>query len=217
MFYVFYWYVEPTGDTDSEGDRLDGALGIGRFTLEQGDTIYHPVRYDLRWDQYPDTVAVTAYFPMGEIRLLKVRWDGSFWEADRTLFVLGDSTDAGTDLFLPPGPPIRPTTPFTEPRWPDTAEALGRDCPPVEEIWSGNGSLVKDQCTLDAINTAMRFVWREPSELRQRAIRDGHVLTDLFHRLDNQYEINPYMAGIFGLEERESMTTEVRSIKWAGN
>ena len=216
-FYVFYRFNNPEGDPKTEADVLDGALNIARATLEQSNTIYHPVRYDVSWEQHPDTVIVNAYFPMGEKRFVTVRWDGTLWKAERTIYTPGDSTDAGVGGAIPPGPPIKHTVPFTEPRWADTAEVLGRDCPPVEAIWSGNGNLVTDQCTLDAIDTAMRFAWREPSELRQRAIRDGHVLTDLFHRIDNQHEINPYHDAVFGQEARASITTEIRNIKWAGN
>ena len=223
-FYVFYWFHDPQGDTDLESESLDGALNIVRSKLELGDTIYHPVRYDLRWADYPTEATITGYYPLGEIRILNAFFDGSLWKADTIVYTPGDSSDAGVGGAIPPGPPIRPTTPFAEPRWPDTAEALGRGCPPVEEIWSltrlrlwsSNAIRVEDQCTLDAIDTALRYVWSSPSELRQRAIRDGHVLTELLERFDNQHEINPYRAAVFGEEARSRTTVRVRKMYWAG-
>ena len=216
-YYTLYWFNDPEGDTDQEVKRFDAALRIARLSkFEQGNTIYSPVRYDLHWEDYPGVVSLTAYFPLGENRRVEVSANGESWTVGDSVFILSNSTDAGTDQVMPKGPPIRLTTPFAEPRWPDTAEALGRDCLPVEVLWSGNGSLVRDQCTLDAVDTALRFAWREPSELRQRAIRDGHVLTDLFHRLDNQYETSPFLAALTGEEARAQLTVEVANIKWAG-
>ena len=72
-------------------------------------------------------------------------------------------------------PPIRPTTPFAEPQWPYTAKALGRDCPPVEEIWAGYGSEVTDPCTVRAIEKAVESAWTRFAATRQQAIRDGHA------------------------------------------
>ena len=223
-FYSFYWFHDPEGNTDREVEALEGALNIIRSKMEPGNTIYHPIRYDLRWAEYPTEANITGYYPVGEVRILNARFDGRRWKADTTVYTPGYSTDAGAGVAIPEGPPIRPITPFAEPRWPDTAEALGRGCPPVEEIWSvtpirlspSNTIRVKDQCTLDAIHTALRYVWSSPSELRQRAIRDGHVLTELLERFDNQHEINPYLAAVFGEEARSRTTVKVRTMYWAG-
>ena len=215
-YHVFYWFHDPEGDTDQEVTGFNDALKIARLgKFELGDTIYLPVRYDLQWEEHPDVVSVTAYFPLGENRRVRVRSNGGSWALGDAVFVLSNSTDVGTDQVIPKGPPMPLTTPFAEPRWADTSVALGRDCPPVEAIWAGNGHLITDQCTLDAINTALQMAWREPSELRQRAIRDGHVLGDLFHRLDNQ--ANPYLAAYTGEFSRAQSTVEVRNMKWAGN
>ena len=179
VFYSFYWFHDPEGDIDAETELLGGALNIVRSKLEPPNTIYHPVRYDLRWPSIRWEASITGYYPVGEIRILNAFFDGSFWKADTIVYTPGDSSDTGAGVAIPAGPPIKPTTPFAEPRWPDTAEALGRDCLPVEDLWTTKGAPVKDQCTLNAIDTALRYVWSSPSELRQRAIRDGHVLTDL--------------------------------------
>ncbi|MDE0234540.1 MAG: hypothetical protein OXM62_05995 [bacterium] len=216
VFYSFYWFNDPYGDVETEIELLGDALNIARSKLEPPNTIYHPVRYDLRWAEHPTEVVITGYYPVGEIRTLTVFFEDPLWRADTIVYTPGDSTDAGEGVAIPAGPPIKPTTPFAEPRWPDTAEALGRDCPPVEQLWTANGAPVKDQCTLDAIDTALRYAWTSPSELRQRAIRDGHVLTDLFVRFDNQDEINPFVGTWLDEEGRSRITVNVQNMHWAG-
>ena len=217
IFYMFFWFQDPEGDIDAEVEALSGALNIVRSKLELSSTIYRPVRYDLRWAEYPVEASVIGYYPLGEKRILNTSFDGRLWKADTTVYTPSDSTDAGVGGAIPPGPPIRPTTPFAEPRWPDTAQALGRDCAPVEELWPGNAAPVTDQCTLDAIDTALQYAWSSPSELRQRAIRDGHVLTDLFTRFDSLDEINPFLTAWYGEEGRSRITVNVRDMRWAGN
>ena len=86
----------------------------------------------------------------------------------------------------------------------------------MEELWSANGARVKDQCTLDAIDTALKSAWSSPSELAQRAIRDGHVLTDLFAHWDNQDEINPFAGAWRDKESRSRITVNVSDMHWAG-
>ena len=178
-FYRFDFLNTPLSDADGltqehreEIRAFEKALASARLVLEQSPVIYYPYRYDIRWVEYPNAVSVTGAFPRGETRQVLTRQSGSSWTADQ-----------GIDI--PGGPPIRPTTPFAAPRWADTAGVLGRSCAPVEEIWT-RGSPVTDSCTLNAIETALDYLWTGSSELRQRAVRDGHVLTDLFGRLDNQ-------------------------------
>ena len=217
IFHMFLWFHDPQGDIDAETGALSDALNIVRSKLESPSSIYRPVRYDLRWAEYPTEATITAHYPVGEIRILNARFDGRLWKTDTTVYTPSISTDADAGVAIPPGPPIRPTTPFAEPQWPDTANDLGRDCPPVEELWTGYGTPVTDQCTLDAVDTALRYAWAGPSELAQRAIRDGHILTDLFIRLDNQDEINPFLTAWVGEEGRSRITVNVRNMHWAGN
>ena len=207
-FYRFNFLNTPLSDADGltqehreENGAFEKALASARLVLEQSPVIYYPYRYDIRWVEYPNAVSVTGAFPRGETRQVLTRQSGSSWTADQ-----------GIDI--PGGPPIRPTTPFAAPRWADTAGVLGRSCTPVEEIWT-RGSPVTDSCTLSAIETALDYLWTESSELRQRAVRDGHVLTDLFGRLDNQD--NAYLAGLYGEKARAGVTTKVRNVRWAGN
>jgi len=71
--YSFYWFHDPRGDTDEEIGALEGALNIVRSKIEPGNTIYHPIRYDLRWAEYPTEASITGYYPVGEVRILNAR------------------------------------------------------------------------------------------------------------------------------------------------
>ena len=115
---------------------------------------------------------------------------------------------------LPLPPPIRPTTPFTQPLWDHLAEGLGRDCPPVEEVWGGYGTEVTDPCTLKAIETAVDWMWRGEALTRANAIRDGQAMIDFLLELES-FE-DPYENAILGYESRVGGAILVRDIKWAG-
>ena len=207
-FYRFHFLSTPVSEADglTEQQRVElvlfgGALTSARQALEQSPIIYYPYRYDIRWDEYPNVATVSAAYPLGETRQIITRRSGASWTADQ-------------NVDLPGGPPIRATTPFATPRWADTAGILGRNCPAVEDIWT-RGAAVSDSCTLNAIEKALDYLWTESSDLRQRAVRDGHVLTGLFGRLDNQD--NAYLAGLYGEKARAGVTTKVRNVRWAGN
>ena len=207
-FYRFHFLNTPVSEADglTEQQREElvlfgGALTSARQALEQSPIIYYPYRYDIRWDEYPNVATVSAAYPLGETRQIITRRSGASWTADQ-------------NVDLPGGPPIRATTPFATPRWADTAGILGRNCPAVEDIWT-RGAAVTDSCTLNAIEKALDYLWTESSDLRQRAVRDGHVLTGLFGRLDNQD--NTYLAALYGEKARAGITTKVRNVRWAGN
>lgn len=207
-FYTFHFLDAPrsTGESltrqqQDEVEALGKVLAGARSVLEQSPIVYYPYRYDIRWADYPDEASVSAVYPRGEIRQVTARRDGAAYHAN-------------PNVDIPSGPPIRPTTPFGPPRWADTADALGRSCPPVEDIWTRGGS-VTDACTLSAIESAMDYLWTESSELRQRAVRDGQVLTDLFNRLDTQD--NAYLEALYGAPGRLGVTTAIRNVRWAGN
>ncbi|MCE2528181.1 MAG: hypothetical protein J4G00_11745 [Actinomycetia bacterium] len=207
-FYVFHHLSTPPAAGDSltqqhrdELEALGEVLAGARSVLEQSPIIYYPHRFDIRWASYPDEAIVSAVYPRGETRQVTTRRSGSAYNAN-------------SNVEVPSGPPIRPTTPFGPPRWADTADALGQTCPPVEEIWV-RGASVTDTCTLNALQRAMDYLWTESSELRQRAVRDGQVLTDLFTRLDTQD--NAYMAALYGAQGRLGVTTAIRNVRWVGN
>ena len=164
--FFFFHHQETDSDYNSKVRREEAIfyqLLLGaRDLLLDTDWVYFPYRYDLSWAEYPTTVRLEAAYPLGEEIELLVSHDGQKW-------------DLPENIETPEAPPIRPTTPFAEPRWPDTATQLGRDCPPVEDLWE-QGKTVEDPCTLEAIHTALTWVWAAPTDLRQRAIRDGPAL-----------------------------------------
>ena len=135
------------------------------------DWVYFPHRYDVAWSEDPNFVNITGTYPLGE---------------QRTLMLNIDPKERGAaNIELPLAPPIRPTTPFTEPQWPDTAHYLGRNCPPVEEIWDGYRTEVTDPCTLKAVEFAVDWMWTGDATYRQRAIRDGRALADFLQQIDS--------------------------------
>ena len=118
---------------------------------------------------------------------------------------------------LPLPPPIRPTIPFAYPQWPDTAHFLGGNCPPVEEIWDGYGSEVTDPCTLEAVATAVDWMWTGDASFRQRAVRDGQAMAPFFQHIDSIED--PYLKAILGHDSRINGLAYIREggTSWAGH
>ena len=151
----------------------------------------------------PNVVAITGTYPLGEQRTLLLNTDPE-----------QRSGPPNIELPLPAPPPIRPTTPFTQPLWDGAAEPLGRDCPPVEEIWGGYGTEVTDPCTRRAIRTAVDGMWRADANLRANAIRDGQALADFLLELDS-FE-DPHENATLGYDSRVNGWTYTENVKWAG-
>ena len=162
-YHVFYHYND-LGDPQVQYETMREATryGVRSVFVPLTDWVWFPHRYDVSWSDVPNVVAVTGTYPLGEQRTLLLHTD-----RDQR------SGRPNIALPLPLPPPIRPTTPFTQPQWLEIAEAMGRDCLPVEEVWNGNGTEVTDPCTLKAIETAVDWMWRGNIELQQLAIRDG--------------------------------------------
>lgn len=163
--------------------------------------VYYPYRYDLVWVEYPSVMEVTATFPLGEVLVVAFERDGDWageWDG----------------VEWPTGPPIRPTIPFAEPRYPDTAQALGRNCPPVEDLWE-QGADVTDPCTIAAVSTAIRYAETGPTPHRMAAIRDGHTLDGVFDFQDSV--VNPLDARIYAEHGRSDLLIEFEGMKWAGS
>ncbi len=161
--------------------------------------IYYPVRYDLSWHEHPDTVKVVATWPLGEQRELLV-------------------TDGAplAEIELPTGPPLARTTPYTEPDFPETAALLGRDCPPVEQLWSLDAP-VEDPCTLEAVRTAFQFAHAAatPQQIRA-AVRDGHVLTETIAQIKEIGNQDSFFAYWFDPANPGHYLAEARNVRWAG-
>ena len=198
--YYFFHYQDTDKDYQKRVRREETIfyqilLGTRKLLLDT-DWAYLPYRYDLSWSEYPTTVHLVAAYPLGQEVEMLVSHDGLKWD-------LPEQVDG------PAAPPIRPTNPFAEPRWADTATQLGRDCPPVEDIWQRNRT-VGDPCTLEAIHNALTWVWAAPSDLRQRAIRDGHVLAEMFHQMDTTEDLVVYAA--YSEQARVGGTVETKEV-----
>ena len=203
-YHVFYHY-NTLGDPQVQYETMRKAVsyGVRSVFVPLTDWVWFPHRYDVSWSDVPNMVAVTGTYPLGEQRTLLLH-------ADRDQ----RSGRPNVELPLPLPPPIRPTTPFTEPLWPQYAEILGRGCPPVEEIWNGYGTEVTDPCTLKAIETAVDGMWRADANLRAVAIRDGQALADFLLGLES-FE-DPYENATLGYESRVGGWTYTENVKWAG-
>ncbi len=192
----FYRFYHMRGDEQTELWR-----GWQR-TLDvflRPPVIYYPVRYDLSWHDSPDTVKVVATWPLGEQRELLVT-DG----------------EPLAEIELPPGPPLPPTTPYTDPQFPETATLLGRDCPPVEQLWSLDAP-VEDPCTRAAVRTAFQFAHgaATPRQI-QAAVRDGHVLGETIAQLKDIANQDSFSAYWFDPANPGHYLAEVRNVRWAG-
>ena len=198
-YYRFYHGLRE--DSAAEREAFWQAIQLAHnVQLQKIGGIYFPYRYDVAWVEYPNRIAVMLTFPLGEtLKVAVTRVDG-LWAAD-------------WGIEFPPGPPIHPTTPFSEPRFPGTAQALGRGCPPVEEVWRRNQP-VEDPCTLQAVRTAIEYAWSGTLEQRMGAVRDGQVLADLLEAVDNIQD--PFIASGMGPVGRATTTIEIRGVKWRG-
>ena len=203
--YVAFYHFDSVSDEDREAQlkvlqQVSGYAVRWAF-MYTADWLYFPYRYDVSWDDQPDTVVVVGTYPLGEERTLRIHVDPNQREA--------------LDIDLPLPPPIRPTTPFTAPEWVGVAaEGLGRECPPVEEIWDGYGTEVTDPCTLKAVETAVDWMWRGDAIWRQRAIRDGRAMIDFLLELES-FE-DPHENALLGFDSRVNGWTYTENVKWAG-
>ena len=202
-YHVFYHY-NSLGDAQVQYESMREAMryGVRSVFVPLTDWVWFPYRYDVSWSDVPNVVAVRGTYPLGE---------------QRTLLVPLDPQQRGApniEMPLPLPPPIRPTTPFTQPLWDHLPEGLGRDCPPVEEIWNGYGTEVTDPCTLKAVETAVDWMWRDNADWRWSAIRDGQAMIDFLLELES-FE-DPYENALLGYESRVGGAILVRDVKWAG-
>ncbi|MCQ3804132.1 MAG: hypothetical protein KTV45_08515 [Acidimicrobiia bacterium] len=204
--HVFYHYNDfEDPQVQYQIMREAASHAVRNVFMHATDWVWFPYRYDVTWTDNPNLVAIAGTYPAGEQHTLLLPIDSEQREAPHI------------ELPLPLPPPTRPTTPFAEPQWQwnDTARFLGRDCPPVEEIWDGYGSEVTDQCTLEAIATAVDWMWTGDAEYRQRAIRDGTAMADFLLEIDSLE--NPFLKAEHGSDSRGNGGSQIRSVYWAGH
>ena len=206
-YHFFYHYNDLEDEQIQYQVMREAASHAVRWVfIPLTDWVWFPHRYDISWTDDPNIVAIRGTYPLGEQRTLLLHTDPE-----------QRSGRADIELPLPLPPPIRPTTPFLEPQWPETAEGLGRDCPPVEEIWGGYGTEVTDPCTLKAVETAVDWMWRGDVGWRQLVIRDGHALADFLQEIEDAHEVEgAYYKAVYGEESRVDGWTYIRDMKWVG-
>lgn len=108
-YYLFYHGV-VTGTYDEDQLFWKAAETFRRAQRELSLWVYYPYRYDMAWVEYPTEMEVRATFPLGEELVVVLRRAGDEWVGE------------WDGVEFPTGPPLRPTTPFAEPRFPDTVD-----------------------------------------------------------------------------------------------
>ena len=208
-YHVFYHY-NNLGDSQVQYEAMRQARSYAVRSVFTYITewVWFPYRYDVSWSDTPNIIAITGTYPLGEQRILLLHADPE-----------QRSVRPNIETPLPLPPPIRPTTPFAETPLHDSgAEKLGRDCPPVEEVWGGFGTEVTDPCTLQAVETAVDWMWRGNVEQRQWAIRDGRSLAAFLQEIEDTSGIEgPYYKARFGYDSRVNGWTYIRDVKWVGH
>jgi len=204
-YHVFYHYND-LGDTQVQYETMRQARShaVRSVFTYVTDWVWFPHRYDVSWSDEPNVIAVTGTYPLGEQRTLLLHADPE-----------QRSGSPDIELPLPLPPPIRPTMPFAEAQYPDTARHLGRGCDPVEEVWDGYGAEVTDYCTRTVVENVVNLMWKGDAQERQAAIRDGHAMADFLHQIDNIED--PYLKAILGHDSRVNGWTYIQDVYWAGH
>ena len=98
---------------------------------------------------------------------------------------------------------------------PDTGvPEVPQRCASVEEVWKWDGHPVEDPCTLAEVKRVMRWAWTGTDDQRRSAIRNSHLLDDVFAGLEEVGRKEGY--GIFHSETRGEWTVGSRNIRWHG-
>ena len=165
--------------------------------------LYFPVRYDVsRMDG--GRISVVGAWPLGEVREVVIRSNGSYEKSTRD------------DLPLPP--PVAPLPPFTEADYPEHAEALGRGCASVEDLWAEDEP-VQDECTLMALQNAVQYaVAAGSNDQTESAIRDGWAVRDVIELRRDIRATDPLGLAAYwqNPDNPGHRIVELRNVKWAG-
>ena len=87
-------------------------------------------------------------------------------------------------------------------------------CASVEEVWKWDGHPVEDACTLAEVKRVMRWAWTGTDDQRRSAIRNSHLLDEVFVALE---EVGRQIgAGVFHSETRHEWSVRLRNIRWHG-
>lgn len=114
----------------------------------------------------------------------------------------GTGDSARSDEALDPAPPGGFAD--TEP---------GR-CAPIEELWVADGYPVADRCTLEEVREAVHLAYTGADNDRRSAIRNGHLLDEVFAALDDFGRTHD--AALFDPERRGETSVIFEGFEWRG-
>lgn len=125
---------------------------------------------------------------------------------------VGSTTD-------PPPATAQPTTTTSQPlpTLPEDTTAPSetpRSCAPVQDLWEVDGYPVEDPCTLAEVKRVFNWAWTGTGPQRRSAIRNGHLLDEVFAALDEYGRLHD--AGLFDPETRGDWTVVFDGIHWRG-
>ncbi len=87
-------------------------------------------------------------------------------------------------------------------------------CPPVNELWEADGYPVEDPCTLSEVKQALTWAWTGTDAQRRSAIRNSHLLDEIFLALDEYGRT--HNAGLFDPDTRGDWMVAFDDIRWRG-
>ena len=92
-------------------------------------------------------------------------------------------------------------------------ETPGR-CATVQELWEADGYPVEDACTLEKVKQVFNRAWTGTDRQRRSAIRNSHLLDEVFVALDEYGRTHD--AGLFDPGTRGEWTVVFHDIRWRG-
>lgn len=102
----------------------------------------------------------------------------------------------------------------TFPHRSETQQSPPRTCAAVQELWEADGYPVEDPCTLAEVRRVFRWAWTGTDRQRRSAIRNGHLLDEVFAALDEYGRTHG--AGLFDPRTRGDWTVVLDDIRWRG-
>lgn len=96
---------------------------------------------------------------------------------------------------------------------PDETE-VPRKCLSVQELWVADTYPVEDECTLAEAKRVLTWAWTGTDRQRRSAIRNGHLLDEVFAALDEYGRTHD--ATLFHPETRGDWSFVFEDIRWRG-
>ena len=87
-------------------------------------------------------------------------------------------------------------------------------CPPIEDLWTADSYPVEDPCTVAEVRRAIHLAYTGTDPQRRSAIRNGHLLDEVFAALDDFGRT--YGAVLYHPEQRGRSGVIFEEIVWRG-